>query len=454
MTEYNRQYALARFYDIAFERDVTREVDFMSALFMKHAGRPLTSFLELGCGPGYHARAFARRGLPRSAGLDLCEEMIELARARAREEGARVSWSVGDMRDFRAAGPYDLIACPLDGADCLLTNDDIKRHFRAVAANLKPDGLYLLDVTHPRDCSTLGYGRHTYAGERDGCRVTIEWGLNPVADALAQSVVSEIHVRVSEGGGPEQIFSRQARERILFAQEVAALADASGALEVCGYFGDYDLGRPFDNSPASRRLLVALRRPGPAANSATETRAEVFTHYFSPKLTVRPKPEKGGHSVFAREAVAEGETLVVWGGRLVDGASLRALTTREQWHSLQVEEDLYLAPVGPPEPGDYVCHSCEPNAGLRGQITLVALRDIGPGEEVCFDYAMSDCSSYDEFECACGAPNCRRRVTGDDWRRPELQARYAGSFSSYLQRLIERTARKADAEVEAAVEVA
>lgn len=59
-------------------------------------------------------------------------------------------------------------------------------------------------------------------------------------------------------------------------------------------------------------------------------------------------------------------------------------------------------------------------------------------EEVCFDYAMSDGSPYDEFDCTCGAADCRRRVTGNDWCRPELQQRYAGYFSPYLQRRIEQ----------------
>ena len=48
-------------------------------------------------------------------------------------------------------------------------------------------------------------------------------------------------------------------------------------------------------------------------------------------------------------------------------------------------------------PADWVNHSCEPNCGLSGQIALVALRRLEPGEEVCFDYAMSDGSPYDQF---------------------------------------------------------
>jgi hypothetical protein len=49
---------------------------------------------------------------------------------------------------------------------------------------------------------------------------------------------------------------------------------------------------------------------------------------------------------------------------------------------------------------------------------------------------MSDGSPYDEFACGCGSHDCRRRVSGDDWKRSELWQRYAGYFSPYLQRRI------------------
>ena len=120
---------------------------------------------------------------------------------------------------------------------------------------------------------------------------------------------------------------------------------------------------------------------------------------------------------------------------------LRKLPVELQQHTIQVEEDLYLASLYPDEPPDYINHSCNPNTGLNGQITLVAMRDIAPGEEVTFDYAMADGTPYDQFVCHCGAANCRGRVAGDDWRNPELWERYAGYFAPYLQRRIERLKR-------------
>jgi hypothetical protein len=80
-------------------------------------------------------------------------------------------------------------------------------------------------------------------------------------------------------------------------------------------------------------------------------------------------------------------------------------------------------------------HSCEPNVGVEGQIVFVALRDVAAKEELVLDYAMMD--DHDErMNCFCHAAACRGIVTGKDWELPELQRRYKGYFSSYLERKI------------------
>jgi len=165
-------------------------------------------------------------------------------------------------------------------------------------------------------------------------------------------------------------------------------------------------------------------------------------HFLSSKLEVRAVPDKGGLGAFACETVLADEIVAVWGGYIVDAEQLETLPHEVQQHSVQIDEGLYLATIGGAETADFINHSCDPNLGLRGQITLVALRDIEVGEEVCFDYAMTDCTPYDEFECRCGSTACRGTVRGDDWQLPELWAKYAGYFSPYLQRRIDRLAQE------------
>jgi hypothetical protein len=158
--------------------------------------------------------------------------------------------------------------------------------------------------------------------------------------------------------------------------------------------------------------------------------------YLSPKCMVVKAPEKGGHAVIACQPLDKGELIAVWSGRIVDDDALKELPAALRQHSVQVEEGLFLTSLKPDEAPDYINHCCDPNAGLSGQIAVVAMRPIAPGEEITFDYAMSDGSGYDEFSCACGASTCRRRVTGEDWRLAELWRRYDGYFSPYLQRRI------------------
>lgn len=162
-----------------------------------------------------------------------------------------------------------------------------------------------------------------------------------------------------------------------------------------------------------------------------------FHSHLSPKLEARPLPEKGGYGVFARVPVDKGDLLVLWGGRILSESELDPEMPYFTQRVLQIEEGLYMLQPEPLEPSDYFNHSCAPNAGFSGQIALVAMRDLEPGEEVCFDYAMCDGSPYDEFICTCGSQNCRGNITGEDWKRPDLRERYAGYYMPYLQRRID-----------------
>jgi SAM-dependent methyltransferase len=258
VAEHNRLYAQCRYYDILFNRDVSRDVDFLLALYRRQNGRPPGSMLELACGPGYHARAFARHGR-RAVGLDLRPGMTDFARDRAAAEGVAVEWIVGDMRDVRLAVPVDLALCVNSGVDCLLTNDEIVRHFRSIAAGLNPAGLYVVELTHPRDCSPYQYGSWHYQGERDGVRVTLDWATNrPLADPVTQVSRVQTVLRVTEDGR-EQTYSDEASERFCSAQEIVALAELSGALRVIAWYGAFDLDQPLDNSSAASAVVAVLQ---------------------------------------------------------------------------------------------------------------------------------------------------------------------------------------------------
>ena len=70
-------------------------------------------------------------------------------------------------------------------------------------------------------------------------------------------------------------------------------------------------------------------------------------------------------------------------------------------------------------------HSCDPNIGVQG---FVRIKGHSCREELTHDWATTDDDAY-EMECECGAPNCRKVITGQDWRRRDLQEKYCGYLS-------------------------
>jgi uncharacterized protein len=160
--------------------------------------------------------------------------------------------------------------------------------------------------------------------------------------------------------------------------------------------------------------------------------------YLSLKTEVR-ESKIHGRGLFATADIAKDEIVAVKRGRIVDRKTLREkITPRFGSVEIQIDDDLFIAPVTDEEREPsmlYSNHSCDANLGMRGKITFVAMRDIRAGEELTHDWATTDDDDY-SVECKCGAPDCRKVLTGKDWQRPELQKRYADYFSAYLARKI------------------
>jgi hypothetical protein len=155
--------------------------------------------------------------------------------------------------------------------------------------------------------------------------------------------------------------------------------------------------------------------------------------WLSPFAARRPAGAKG-EGVFAVAPIPADTTVAGFGGNVVDRRDLNQLDEAIRVHALQIDEELYLASEPPFDDADYVNHSCEPNCGIVGSVLLVTMRDVAAGEELCFDYAMTDSDDYDEFTCSCGTACCRGTITGADWKEPELRDRYRGWHSAYIAR--------------------
>jgi uncharacterized protein len=135
--------------------------------------------------------------------------------------------------------------------------------------------------------------------------------------------------------------------------------------------------------------------------------------------------------------IPEGTTVIIWGGVVLspdDVLSGRAKANT----AVRIGEDLFIAsrPEDPLTIDGFMNHSCDPNVWLVDEVTLVTRRPLRAGDELTIDYAMW--GELESWICCCGSPLCRGRLHADDWRRAELQERYRGHFSPFINARIER----------------
>jgi len=166
--------------------------------------------------------------------------------------------------------------------------------------------------------------------------------------------------------------------------------------------------------------------------------------WIDPRLEIR-ETDKYGRGVFANSLIKKDEVLIVQAGRMINDSDFdNPIFAPYAYHCFQVEKDVYICPIefeSESIDGIFdVNHSCNPSCGFKGQISLVSMRDISAGEEITYDYSMTDVGSREQgwvdMKCLCGSNNCRNTITGDDWRLEELQHKYNGYFSKYVQDLI------------------
>jgi len=164
--------------------------------------------------------------------------------------------------------------------------------------------------------------------------------------------------------------------------------------------------------------------------------------YLSPKTRVG-KSAIQGRGLFARRPIRKGEIVAIKGGHVYDARTLAKVKRRIAVSYIQIADRFFIGALTAAEVARnkiFINHSCAPNLGIRGQIMYVARRDIVAGEELTYDWAMEE-HGHARALCRCGAPRCRRVLTGRDWMIPRLQRRYRGYFSSYLADKIRHATR-------------
>lgn len=175
---------------------------------------------------------------------------------------------------------------------------------------------------------------------------------------------------------------------------------------------------------------------------AARIRDYLSRSWINPKLFGGPS-RIHGEGVFALAPIARGEKLMEFGGEKIGAAEIESGSYRECSVWL-IATDTYLAlPVHDPEPSldENLNHSCDANAWLADEVTLVARCDIAAGEEITLDQGTWNFDeaeyTWDDAPCGCGAKDCRGRLTENDWKRADVRRFYHGHFHPAVQKMID-----------------
>ena len=136
------------------------------------------SVLDLACGEGFYSRRIKNNGADRVVGVDLSENMIELAREREAQDKLGIIFTVGDITELGKIGDFDLVV-----ASYLLNYAQTREHLldmcRTIFANLKSGGRFVSMNNNPAQapetfpyCAKYGFTKTAEGPLMEGAVIT------------------------------------------------------------------------------------------------------------------------------------------------------------------------------------------------------------------------------------------------------------------------------------------
>jgi SET domain-containing protein len=131
---------------------------------------------------------------------------------------------------------------------------------------------------------------------------------------------------------------------------------------------------------------------------------------------------------FARVDIPIGTRVIEYVGEIISKQESLVRCERSNEYIFAIDEERDLDGNVEWNPARFLNHGCEPNCEARfleGRIWIVAIRDIGAGEELTFNYSY-DLADYREHPCRCGAKTCVGYMVAEEFFEQVRRQRGAG----------------------------
>lgn len=154
-----------------------------------------------------------------------------------------------------------------------------------------------------------------------------------------------------------------------------------------------------------------------ALKSTLKEQADLKNRHYIPRVTdhknvvVKPNGDLG-LAVFATADIKLGMRIAIFEGETYTAEKALNLPSIMRDHAIQTGPKSYV--FGYRGLAHCLCHSCDPNCGIRNHTEIFAVRDIKAGEQVTWDYRCSENSNWVLDKCLCGTLRCTGKVENYD----------------------------------------
>ena len=211
------------------------------------------SVVDVACGTGHHAIAFARAGL-RVTAADSSEAMIRRAKANATAAGVSVdarTLGFGQLAD-KLAGGYDAITCLGNSIPHLLTASELSRAFADMAKVLRPGGLLVLQL---RNFDRVLAQRDRFMAPESHAMAEEEWLFFRFYDMDGQSLRFNM-VRLSRKGDEDWRVRLQHTQLYAWRRQQLVTSLGENGFDGIAAYGSFR-GEPFDVETSADLVLTA-----------------------------------------------------------------------------------------------------------------------------------------------------------------------------------------------------
>lgn len=146
-----------------------------------------------------------------------------------------------------------------------------------------------------------------------------------------------------------------------------------------------------------------------------------------------------GRGIFAARDIKKGELILLFIGKEMDYEESSNPSVKD--YCVQIEENKYLAPSQNSVKETFLInHSYNPNTGLKGDRTIIAIRDIKKDEEIRFDYSTCMDDNNWTLNCTCGEKSCRGLIKDFRYLPKEIKEKYIklGIVPDWILKRIEK----------------